>query len=105
MEQKTVATRVPFKLVNVEKCCCTRCPVQTHSSCVKEKVSRLEENILKDPLVPEEVPGVYCSTGAAECRDLDIKQNCKCFTCNVWGEYRLAAGAPVGHFCREGASR
>ncbi|MDD1775227.1 MAG: DUF2769 domain-containing protein [Methanobacterium sp.] len=37
----------------------------------------------------DRVPGMYCSTGKAQCTDLDFKKDCQCPSCLVWTKYGL----------------
>ena len=100
-----MATMLPFNAANVMKCFCTRCPVQANSSCVKGKMAKMKEAMMKNPLQREDIPGMYCTTGTATCQDLDTKQMCMCTACPIWAEYKLASGKPMGYFCRDGASK
>ena len=54
---------------------------------------------------PNEVPRLYCSGGAATCKDLDTGQMCICGTCPVWADYKLMTGKPSMYFCKDGKSR
>jgi hypothetical protein len=54
---------------------------------------------------PEDIPGLYCSTGKATCRDLDGKQTCICPRCPVWDGYNLDEGVRMGYFCRDGQAK
>ncbi len=98
-------SQVPLVLSNVTKCKCPECPVQTKSQCVAKLIEGLGEAVKRDPLRSAEIPGAYCGTGEAICTDLNLDQNCLCGECPVFAEYQLAAGAPVGYYCRDGASR
>lgn len=100
-----MAKPVPFDLNNVKKCLCPGCPVQTGSSCVADLKKNLQAALGRSPLKKEEIPGVYCSTGKATCKDLDPSKPCQCGSCPVFTEYDLASGKPVGYYCRDGASR
>ena len=97
--------KVPFSTENISRCRCPGCPVQAQSQCVSEKLGKLGEAMAaaggKAPKAAE-VPGVYCSTGVAACRDLDPSQMCICGTCSVWQQYKLASGKPAGYFCKNG---
>ncbi len=99
MKQPT-GGRVPFTPGNVNKCICGQCPVQQDSQCVKEKTEKLEE--LKVTPQPERVPGLYCSSGAAACQDLDVDRSCICGACDVYNGYRLGGEQPRDHFCKNG---
>jgi hypothetical protein len=93
--------KVPFTGENIKKCICTRCPVQSTSQCVKEKMEKAEEMMP----TPEDLPGLYCATGAAACEDLDTRQMCICGDCPLWEEYELARGEPMGYYCRDGKAK
>ena len=60
-----VTTRVPFSVTTVSKCMCPKCPVQAPSKCVSEKLSTISNALKASQLRKEDIPGVYCSTGAA----------------------------------------
>lgn len=98
-------TKIPFSAANVGKCSCPKCPVQSKSQCVNGKLGTIGAALAKTPLNREEIPGLYCSTGNATCQDLDPKQSCICGGCAVFAEYNLAAGTPVGYYCRDGYSK
>lgn len=97
-------SKVSMTIDNIKKCACPKCPVQANSKCVKGKLGGLKEAMMKNPLQKEDIPGVYCSTGTATCKDLDPKQMCMCPSCLIWSEYKLASGQPKGYFCRDGAT-
>ncbi len=103
---KSSNPKVPYIAENIEKCMCSECPVQAGSKCVSEKLKSSKEEMKhlgkgKVPK-PENVPGIYCSTGVATCKDLDPTKSCICGTCAVWAEYNLAEGKPAGYFCQNG---
>lgn len=100
--KQTTSAKVAFVPGNVGKCLCPKCPVQSKSQCVSEKLGAISQSLAKNPLVREEIPGVYCSTGKAACQDLDAQQACICGSCSVFKEYNLAGGQPVGYYCRDG---
>lgn len=102
---QAISTKVPFSAANVGKCSCPKCPVQSKSECVRGKLATIKESLAKTSLIRGEIPGLYCSTGAATCTDLDPKQACLCGSCAVFGEYKLSAGTPVGYYCRDGFAR
>lgn len=97
---------VPYSRENINRCKCPQCPVQADSKCVKDKYDNLkkEMDILPADEVPEpdDVPGVYCSTGKATCKDLNPGRQCICNTCDVWKEYLLENGKPSLYFCQNG---
>ena len=69
---------------------CSLCPVQADSKCVQEKLQSSKKLMESMPAGgvpdPEEVPGIYCSTGKATCEDLKFDRECICGTCEVWKE-------------------
>ncbi|MPM36418.1 hypothetical protein SDC9_83014 [bioreactor metagenome] len=97
---------VPYSRENINRCRCPQCPVQADSKCVKDKLDNLkkEMDILPADEVPEpdDVPGAYCSTGRAVCKDLNPGRQCICNTCDVWKEYLLENGKPSQYFCQNG---
>lgn len=102
--------KVEYTAGNIAKCQCTNCPVQTKSECFKGKLRKMQEMMSEDVdiasiIEPEDVPGLYCSTGKASCTDLDAHQICKCGECLLWTEYELNTGTPGSYFCRDGAAR
>lgn len=101
MNQAT-GSKVDFDMGNAGKCLCPKCPVQVKSKCVSGKLATIRQTLSKSPLVREDLPVVYCSTGKATCQDLDLTQSCICGGCPVFNEYGLAEGTPVGYYCRDG---
>ena len=101
--------RVPFTIEKIMKCFCPQCPVQGNSQCVKNEMEKLPE-IMKNTnksrvLKSQEVPGVYCSTGIATCKDLDTNQMCICGGCPIFEEYNLTGGKPIFYYCRDGMAK
>jgi hypothetical protein len=99
-------SKVSYTLDNIMKCMCPKCPVQVNSKCAMDKLDRLvkgmesaEEGNVPEP---ENVPGLYCSTGKATCKDLNPDEQCICYTCAVWKEYNLQNVKPVMYFCQRG---
>jgi hypothetical protein len=99
------STKVTFNSGNVGKCLCPKCPVQAKSQCVSGKLGTITQALLKSPIVREDIPGVYCSTGTATCKDLDPSQSCICGNCGIFKEANLAQGTPVGYYCRDGYAK
>jgi len=101
--------RVLFTVENIMKCICTRCPVQSRSRCVKEKLANAQELMKQRGTAmmpkPEDVPGLYCASGVATCKDIDTKQMCICGDCSLWEAYRLVSTKPLGYYCRDGKAR
>jgi hypothetical protein len=101
---------IDFSMENIKKCLCMRCAVQIESKCVKdkEKIMLLIKNQdLDSPMMmgPDRVPGLYCSTGKAVCKDIDIKKVCKCNECPIWAEKSLKTGTPGRYFCKNGKAK
>ena len=98
--------KVPYSRANVNRCKCPQCPVQADSKCAQDKIQNLKtvmSNVSGEGVPnPEDVPGVYCSTGKATCKDLNPDRSCICNTCDVWKEYTLGKGKPVMYFCKNG---
>jgi Family of unknown function (DUF5518) len=109
VEEEREAPEIEFNLENVQKCLCPTCPVQGESQCAKDKLEALQkimesEETDKKP-TPEDVPGLYCSTGKANCTDLDTNKDCQCPNCPIWSDNDLASGEPQGVFCRDGKAK
>ncbi|MBI4295515.1 MAG: DUF2769 domain-containing protein [Chloroflexi bacterium] len=100
-----IAAKVPFNKKTVSKCMCPDCPVQTESSCVSSKMSKIKDALARDPLKQEDIPGVYCATGLAACKDIDLSKDCICGSCAVFSDYNLGIGQPQGYYCRDGAAK
>jgi hypothetical protein len=96
---------VHFVSINVTKCLCPRCPVQSSSACVAGKVSGLKDALNQQPLRRKDIPGVYCATGIATCTDLKIEQDCMCGKCVIFPEYKLFNFQPMGHYCKDGNAK
>ena len=54
---------------------------------------------------PQDVPRLYCSSGKASCKDLELKQMCICGSCPVWHKFKLSGAKPTLHFCRDGSAK
>ncbi len=102
---QTISAKIPFSTINVGKCMCPKCPVQSKSTCVSGKLVKIKEALAQSPMNREEIPGIYCSTGMATCPDLDPKQACICGSCTVFSEYNLGSAKPAGYYCRDGFSK
>jgi hypothetical protein len=102
---QTIVTKVPFDATNVGKCMCPKCPVQAKSQCVSGKLTTIKEALKKSPLKREDIPGVYCSSGSATCKDIDSRQSCICGTCRVYDQYKLGSGKPGGKLCTYGEAK
>jgi hypothetical protein len=103
---KPMDSKVPYTVENMMKCMCGKCPVQADSKCAKDKFKDMGDKMKNAAQAevpkPEDVPGIYCSTGVATCKDLDPSKPCICYTCPLWTEYDLQNGKPLGYFCKDG---
>jgi len=99
-------SKVPYNLENIKKCLCPKCPVQVDSKCSMAKLKSLTKGLesAREGEVPEpqNVPGLYCSTGKATCQDLNPHEQCICPTCSVWKKHNLQNVQPVMYFCQRG---
>jgi hypothetical protein len=98
---------IDFSMENIKKCLCMKCAVQIESQCVKDKqkiMLLMKNQDLDSPMrmSPDRVPGVYCSTGKALCKDIDTKKVCKCNECPIWKEEELEKRATSRYFCKNG---
>ena len=93
----------PFTRSNAKKCICWECPVQAESACIRANSDEMGDVMTAKAFTPEIVPGLYCSSGVASCRDLNPDKACICGGCQVYGDYELAAGQPTDHYCENGA--
>jgi hypothetical protein len=100
-----VVAKIPLTTENVLKCFCGKCPVQAKSNCAKGKMAKIGKSLAKKPLAVKDIPGLYCTTGKATCKDIDKTQKCICGTCPIWGEFKLADGKTKIYFCRDGRAR
>jgi len=101
------AQKVTYTQENATLCICTKCPIQAESKCAGEKVKQMETMMARgmpEGMMPPsaDLPGLYCATGFATCKDLDFSKMCMCGGCPVWEKYKLASGKPMGYFCRDG---
>ncbi len=103
--------KIDFNLNNLEKCLCSKCPVQTKSSCIKDQMKIIEEvghSVDLDSgyiLDPEKVPMVFCSHGKTKCKDLDFHEECQCINCDIWKEYDLEVREAPAYFCKNGKAK
>ncbi len=86
-------SKVAYTKENVEKCWCGSCPVQVHSKCAHDLYEASKTTDELPP--PDQLGGLYCSTGTAVCEDLSFVNLCNCPACQVWGENGLAGN----HYC------
>lgn len=97
---------VPYTEENINRCRCPQCPVQANSRCAQSEVQSASQSLENAPAGevpdPKNIPGVYCSEGAATCQDLDFDRQCICGSCEVWKEYDLKDANPNNHFCQHG---
>jgi hypothetical protein len=100
-----MASKVPFDAGEIKRCICPSCPVQIMSACVVGKESAMDAAGPGGELKPEDVPRLYCSTGVASCKDIDVEKKCICDSCPVWKDFGLSDGKPAYHFCRDGTPK
>lgn len=78
---KTNEGKIPFIRENVKKCICWQCPVQKDSKCIRHNEEIMGEVMATKHFQPEIVPGLYCSSGEASCKDIDPSRSCICGGC------------------------
>jgi hypothetical protein len=93
---------VEFNMENFKKCVCPQCPVQAESDCAQTKMKMLQESMKGMSPEPADIPGLYCASGTATCKDLNPNKTCNCPNCDVFKENNLAHGEPGGYFCQNG---
>lgn len=54
---------------------------------------------------PQIVPGLYCSSGTASCKDIDTNRQCICGGCEVYNSFRLSNNEIKGQYCKNGSAR
>lgn len=69
--KQTVRVELPLSRENAKKCICWQCPVQDNSQCIKENSDKMGEVMTSKFFDPKIVPGLYCTSGAASCQDID----------------------------------
>ena len=84
--------RVPLNSDVSMKCRCELCPVQGISACSTPQVKKMIDSRAE----------VYCSIGAADCKDLDNTKQCICYQCQVYADFNLTEGNPIDYFCFNG---
>ena len=102
---QTIGVKVPFTKPNAKKCICWQCTVQADSACVKRNAEKMGEVMSSSYFEPEIVPGLYCSSGIASCKDIDTSRPCICPDCPVFVEYDLAKGHLIDHYCKNGRAK
>ncbi len=103
--RQTAGVKVPFTRQNAKKCICPECPVQADSQCIKDNSEKMGDVMTTKSFEPQIVPGLYCSSGVASCKDIDASRSCICGGCEVYNDYRLGSGKPEDHFCRNGNAK
>jgi hypothetical protein len=88
--------QVAYTKANVDKCWCGTCPVQAKSKCAADLYEASKGN--PELPSPEQLGGMYCSTGKTICTDVDFVAMCNCTRCGVWGENDLSDN----HYCQYG---
>lgn len=104
MEQNA-ETIVSFTRENAKKCICWECPVQADSSCIKKNEEKMGEVMSTNFFEPEIVPGLYCSSGVASCKDIDTSKPCICYKCPIFLEFNLSENQPIDHYCKNGKAK
>ncbi|NLE02424.1 MAG: DUF2769 domain-containing protein [Fibrobacter sp.] len=98
--------KVPFTREEAKKCICGECPVQAESQCIKKNAEKLGDVLTTKFFQPDVVPGLYCSSGVASCKDIDASKSCICGACQVYQDHRLASGeVTTHHFCNNGIAK
>jgi hypothetical protein len=100
--RQTVNIKVLFTRQNAKMCICWECPVQAKSQCIKENEEKMGDVLTTRFFEPKVVPGLYCASGTASCRDIDTSQGCICGGCEVYNNNRLDKAIPAEHFCKNG---
>ncbi len=103
--KQVVGSKIALSATNVSKCVCPTCPVQAKSQCVSDKLAGIGPALKMIPLNREDIPGVYCSSDTATCKDLNPKQPCMCGACAIYSEHKLSSGKPAAYFCKDGSAR
>lgn len=97
---------VPYASANINKCKCPQCPVQADSQYAQDKIKSSKPAMDKmsagEVPNPEDVPGIYCSTGKARYQNLDFGRKCICGSCGIRKKYDLKDADPNNHFCQHG---
>lgn len=98
-----------FNTKNIKRCLCITCPVQAESECAEGKRRIMLEIAYSSEsgmyFERDRVPGMYCATGEALCKDLNPNKKCLCPQCEVFMENNLKEGKPDLYFCQNGKSR
>jgi hypothetical protein len=75
--------------------------VQADSACAADKGAKIAaamETGMEAMPAPDDIAGLYCSTGTASCDDLDVSKNCICGGCEVFS----ANGLKGWKYCERG---
>lgn len=98
--------KIDLSVKNIKRCLCPGCPVQKESECAEGKRRIMLEIAYSSEsgmyFERDRLPGMYCTTGEALCKDLDYNKICKCKECPVWAEYELEKESVVKYYCRNG---
>jgi len=94
--------KVKFTRQNAKKCVCWQCPVQTDSACIKANGDKMGDVMTTPFFTPDIVPGLYCSSGVAACKDIATDRSCICGACPIYQDFRLGGGQPLDHYCKNG---
>ncbi|NLY37274.1 MAG: DUF2769 domain-containing protein [Tissierellia bacterium] len=104
MEEVT-DVKVPFTRSNAKKCICWQCTVQADSACVSKNAEKMGEVMSSNFFEPEIVPGLYCSSGVASCKDIETSRPCICYECPIFLDYNLAECQLIEHYCKNGKAK
>ncbi len=102
---KITNIKVPFTRKNAKNCICWECTVQIDSDCIKKNAEKMGEVMGTEFFEPEIVPGLYCSSGLAWCKDINTNRPCICYKCPVLLNYDLAKNQPIDHYCKNGKAK
>lgn len=102
---QSIENTIPFTRENAKKCICWKCPVQKDSQCIKKNEEKMGEVMTTRFFEPQIVPGLYCSSGTASCKDIDASRPCICGGCEIYSNFRLNKSRPQGHYCKNGSAK
>ena len=75
------------------------------SGCIKKNAEKMGKVINTNFYEPEIVPGSYCSSCMASCKDIDTMRPCICYECPGCVDYNLGERQPIDHYCKNGKSK
>ena len=113
--------KVQFSYESIIKCRCGVCPVQFHSVCAMPKKKYRNEilgemthetllGMTKEQITTmlpkaDNLPGPYCATGVAACKDFDFSKMCLCGACQLFKDHNLIVAVPSSYFCKDGKAK